>query len=123
MLKKTQLLEEQAEEILDYKDFVDICFYMFWKHNRDADFSYLGDAYAAEEAKCLKRLAKEEIDAADKGPQDPEAWSLFLFSLFFIYIYIYIFLSVVCEQQIFCKYNLVAFEQLYFYRHNVLSYF
>ena len=74
--EKTQLLEEQAEEILDYKDSVDICFYMFWKHNRNADFSYLGDAYAAEEAKCLKCLAKEEADAAAGGPQDrqdPEA--------------------------------------------------
>ena len=74
--EKTQLLEEQAEEILDYKDSVDICFYMFWKHNRNADFSYLGDAYAEEEAKCLKRLAEEEADAAAKrpeGPQDPAA--------------------------------------------------
>ena len=69
--EKTQLLEEQAEEILDYKDSVDICFYMFWKHNRNANFSYLGDAYAAEEAKCLKRLAEEEADAAAKGPEGP----------------------------------------------------
>ena len=74
--EKAQLLEEQAEEILDYKDSIDICFYIFWKHNRNADFSYLGDAYATEEAKCLKRLAEEEADAAARGPkdhQDPQA--------------------------------------------------
>ena len=70
--EKTKLIEEQVEEILDYKDSVDICFYMFWKHNRNADFSYLGDAYAAEEAKCLKRLAEEEAEAAAKRPEDPE---------------------------------------------------
>ena len=68
--EKTQQLEEQAEEILDYKDSVDICFYMFWKHNRNADFSYLGDAYAAEESKCLKRLTEEEADVAARGPED-----------------------------------------------------
>ena len=77
--EKVRLLEEKEEEILDYKDSVDICFYMFWKHNRGADFSYLGDAYAAEEAKCLQRLAEEEAEAAAKrseapeDPQDPQA--------------------------------------------------
>ena len=77
--EKARLLEERDEEILDYKDSVDICFYMFWKHNRNADFSYLGDAYAAEEAKCLQRLAEEEAEAAAKrseapeDPQDPQA--------------------------------------------------
>ena len=69
---KAKLIEEQVEEILDYKDSVDICFYMFWKHNRNADFSYLGDAYAAEEAKCLRRLAEEEAEAAAKRPEAPE---------------------------------------------------
>ena len=46
---------------------------MFWKHNRNANFSYLGDAYAAEEADCLERLAEEEVEAAakDANPQDP----------------------------------------------------
>ena len=77
--EKMRLLEDKDEEILDYKDSVDICFYMFWKHNRGADFSYLGDAYAAEEAKCLQRLAEEEAEAAAKrseapeDPQDPQA--------------------------------------------------
>ena len=77
--EKVRLLEDKDEEILDYKDSVDICFYMFWKHNRGADFSYLGDAYAAEEAKCLQRLAEEEAEAAAKrseapeDPQDPQA--------------------------------------------------
>ena len=70
--EKARLLEERDEEILDYKDSVDICFYMFWKHNRNADFSYLGDAYAAEEAKCLQRLAEEEAEAAAKRPEAPE---------------------------------------------------
>ena len=76
--QQKKLLDEQAEEILDYKDSVDICFYMFWKHNRNANFSYLGEAYTAEEAKCLERLAEEEAEAAAKSatprdPQDPEA--------------------------------------------------
>ena len=74
--EKVRLLEDKEEEILDYKDSVDICFYMFWKHNRGADFSYLGDAYAAEEAKCLQRLAEEEAEAAAKrseAPEDPAA--------------------------------------------------
>ena len=49
---------------------------MFWKHNRNADFLYLGDAYAAEEAKCLQRLAEDEAEAAAKrseAPEDPAA--------------------------------------------------
>ena len=74
--EKKKLLDNHAGELEDYKDVVDICFFMFWKHNRGADFSYLGDAYAAEEAKCLKCLAEEESDAAAGGPQDhqdPEA--------------------------------------------------
>ena len=54
---KKKMFEEHAEELIDYKDAVDVYFYMFWKHNRNADFSYLGDANAAEEAKCLERLA------------------------------------------------------------------
>lgn len=75
--QQKKLLEEQAEELMDYKDDVDICFYMLWKHNRNVDFSYLGDAYAAEEAKCLERLAEEEAEAAavakETTPQDPQA--------------------------------------------------
>ena len=85
---------------------------MFWKHNRNVDFSYLGDAYAAEEAKCLKRLVEEEADAAAKrpeGPQDPQAWR----SLSFIYFLFYL-QSVVCEQHYFCKDNGVAFEQHFY---------
>ena len=65
--QQKKLLEEQAEELLDYKDSVDICFYMFWKHNRNSDFSYLGDAFAAKEAKCLARLAEDEAEAAAGG--------------------------------------------------------
>ena len=100
---QNKLIEEQVEEILDYKDSVDICFYMFWKHNRNANFSYLGDAYVVEEAKCLKRLAEEEAEAAAKrpeGPQDPAAW--YRLSFFFIF---YFLLSVVFEQHYFCKDN------------------
>ena len=64
---------------------------MFWKHNRNADFSYLGDAYAAEEAECLERLAEEETEEAakDAAPEDPQAWR--------IYVFLFL-LSVVCEQ-------------------------
>ena len=68
-----------ADEMEDAKGTAKMCFYMFWKHNWNANFSYLGDAYAAEEAKCLQRLAEEEAEAAAKrskapeDPQDPQA--------------------------------------------------
>ena len=68
-------LSELTEELEDAKDAIKVCFYMFWKHNRNADFSYLGDAYAADEAECLERLAEEEAEAAtakDAAPQDPQ---------------------------------------------------
>ena len=67
-------VSELTEELEDAKDAIKVCFYMFWKHNRNADFSYLGDAYAADEAECLERLAEEEAEAAaaqDATPQDP----------------------------------------------------
>ena len=80
--KKTEPLKEShaktvselTEELEDAKDAIKVCFYMFWKHNRNADFSYLGDAYAADEAECLERLAEEEAEVAaakDATPQDP----------------------------------------------------
>ena len=67
--------DEHAEEIEDSKDAVKMCFCMFQKHSSNANFSYLGDAYAADEAECLERLAKEEAEEAAKnvGPQDPQA--------------------------------------------------
>ena len=67
-------VSELSEELEDAKDAIKVCFYMFWKHNRNDDFSYLGDAYAADEAECLERLAEEEADAAkDATSQDPQA--------------------------------------------------
>lgn len=65
---------EHAEEIEDVKDAIKICFYMFWEHNMNADFSYLGDAYAADEADFLARLVEEEAEEAAKNaaPQDPQ---------------------------------------------------
>ena len=65
---------ELSDELEDAKDAIKVCFYMFWKHNRNANFSYLGDAFAADEAECLERLAEEEAEAAaPKDPQDPQA--------------------------------------------------
>ena len=67
-------VSELTDELEDAKDAIKVCFYMFWKHNRNADFLYLGDAYAADEAECLERLAEEEAEAAaakDATPQDP----------------------------------------------------
>ena len=65
--EKSRLLEEHVEEIEDNKDVVKIYFYMFWKHNRNADFSYLThEAFVADEAECLERLAEEEVEAAKK---------------------------------------------------------
>ena len=67
-------VSELTEELEDAKDAIKVCFYIFWKHNRNADFSYLGDAYAADEADCLERLAEEEAEAVaaqDATPQDP----------------------------------------------------
>ena len=69
-------LSEQAEELEDAKDAIKVCFYMFWKHNRNTNFSYLGDAYTADEVECLERLAEEEAEAAaakEATPQDPQA--------------------------------------------------
>lgn len=73
--EKKKMLKEHAEELEDSKEAIKICFYMFWKHNRNADFSYLGDAFAADEADCLERLAEEEAEAAnpDVSPPGPEA--------------------------------------------------
>ena len=72
------MLVEHATEIEDNKDASKRCFYMFQKHNQNADFSYLGDAYAADEAECLQCLIEEEAkatpkDATAQGPQDPQA--------------------------------------------------
>ena len=69
------MLEDHAKELEYNKDVVKICFYMFWKHNRNTNFSYLGDAYATEEAYCLECLAEEEAEVAAKNvtPQDPQA--------------------------------------------------
>ena len=64
----------EDEELEDAKDAIKTCFYMFWKNNRNANFAYLGDAYAADEAECLERLAEEEAEAAaakDATSQDP----------------------------------------------------
>ena len=78
---------------------------MFWKHNRNVDFSYLGDAYAADEAECLERLAEEEVDAAkdatSQDPPNPQAWRPKNLSFLFFF-----FTSVVCEQHFNCKDNL-----------------
>ena len=68
-------VSELTEELENAKDAIKVCFYMFWKHNQNANFSYLGDAYAADEAECLERLAEEEAEAAaakNDAPQDPE---------------------------------------------------
>lgn len=69
---------EHVDEMEDAKDAVKICVYLFWKHNRNADFSYLGDAYVADEAECLEHLAEEEAEAAarnapNQNSQDPQA--------------------------------------------------
>ena len=61
---------ELTDELEDAKDAIKVCFYMFWKHNRNADFSYLGDAYAADEADCLERLAEEEAEAVAAAAKD-----------------------------------------------------
>ena len=65
---------EHVEEIEDANDAIKMCFYIFWKHNRNVDFSYLGDAYAADEADYLERLVEEEAEAVAKEatPQDPQ---------------------------------------------------
>ena len=82
-------LSEQAEELEDAKDAIKVCFYMFWKHNRNADFSYLGDAYADDEAECLERLAEEEVEAAatkgatSQDPQDPKLEDKYFYFSFY----------------------------------------
>ena len=80
--EKKKQLGDQAEELEDSKDAVKIFFYMFWKHNRNANFSYLPtDALAAEAAECLERLGEEEAAAAQKDvtPHNPKALENFSF--------------------------------------------
>lgn len=69
-----QLLESNKNKLADYKDAVKTCFYMFWKHNRNANFSYLPTTtFFEEEDECLQRLAEEEVDALeDVPPRDPQ---------------------------------------------------
>ena len=74
--ENSRLLKEHAGESEDSKDAVKICFYMFWKYNRNANFSYLpANAFATDEVECLERLAEEEAAAARKDaiPQAPQA--------------------------------------------------
>lgn len=65
--EKSRLLEEHVEELEDSIDAIKIYFSMFWKHNRNANFSYLhADAFAADEVKCLECPVEEEAAAARK---------------------------------------------------------
>ena len=39
--EKKALLKSNARSVHEYKDTVTTCFYIFWKHNKNANFSYL----------------------------------------------------------------------------------
>ncbi|XP_062080516.1 uncharacterized protein LOC133785281 [Humulus lupulus] len=99
--KEVAALEEQnARNLEDYEGALFECFYLFWKNNPNANFSYLPDHIREVElARCVARLEEETIprspeislatgiegarkeagDAVDqqqqKSPQDPPATS------------------------------------------------
>ena len=69
--EKNRLLKEHAEELEDNRDLVKIFFYMFWKHNRNFNFSYLPvESFTADEVECLARPIEEEA-AAEKDATPP----------------------------------------------------
>ncbi|XP_062075320.1 uncharacterized protein LOC133779365 [Humulus lupulus] len=77
-IKETEGLEERIKELEDtnasnlerYKGATFNCFYAFWKHNREADFSYLFDRLRQSEInRCLACLEEEE---RAKIPASPE---------------------------------------------------
>ena len=88
--KRVQELEEDgAKNLKKYKEATHLCFYEFWKHNREANFNYLSERLKRTlMAQCAIRLKEEEkakVPAADPkagpsadqgtppNPQDPPA--------------------------------------------------
>ncbi|XP_062114440.1 uncharacterized protein LOC133825527 [Humulus lupulus] len=76
--KETERLEERVKELEEtnasnlerYKGATFKCFYMFWKHNRKADFSYLSERMRHSKiSRCLALLEEEE---RAKVPASPE---------------------------------------------------
>ncbi|XP_062103864.1 uncharacterized protein LOC133814981 [Humulus lupulus] len=76
--KETERLEERVKELeetnasnLDrYKGATFRCFYTFWKHNREVDFSYLSERMRQTEInRCLARLEEEERASVPASPE------------------------------------------------------
>ncbi|XP_062118844.1 uncharacterized protein LOC133832526 [Humulus lupulus] len=76
--KETEGLEEHFKELKEtnasnlerYKGATFNCFYVFWKHNREADFSYLFERLRQSQInRCLAQLEEEE---RAKVPASPE---------------------------------------------------
>ncbi|XP_062111486.1 uncharacterized protein LOC133822984 [Humulus lupulus] len=65
-----ELEETNASNLERYKGATFNCFYVFWKHNREADFSYLSERLRQSQIdRCLARLEEEE---RAKMPASPE---------------------------------------------------
>ncbi|XP_062075429.1 uncharacterized protein LOC133779487 [Humulus lupulus] len=65
-----ELEETNASNLERYKGATSNCFYAFWKHNREADFSYLSERMRRTKIKrCLALLEEEE---RAKVPASPE---------------------------------------------------
>ncbi|XP_062118961.1 uncharacterized protein LOC133832665 [Humulus lupulus] len=65
-----ELEETNAKNLERYKGATFKCFYMFWKHNRGAEFSYLSERMRHSEInKCLARLEEEERAKVPTSPK------------------------------------------------------
>ena len=77
-----ELKEEGAKNLKKYKEATLLCFYDFWKHNREANINYLSERLQRTlMAQCATRLKAEErtkaktpaADAAAGPPADQSA--------------------------------------------------
>ena len=69
--KRVQELEEAgAKELEKYKEATHLCFYEFWKHNWEANFSYLSERLRRTlMTQCTIRLEKEEKAEVPASPE------------------------------------------------------
>ncbi|XP_062118727.1 uncharacterized protein LOC133832393 [Humulus lupulus] len=76
--KETEGLEERVKELEKtnvsnlerYKGATFNCFYTFWKHNREADFSYLSECLRQSQInRCLARFEEEERAKVPASPK------------------------------------------------------
>ncbi|XP_062088590.1 uncharacterized protein LOC133795156 [Humulus lupulus] len=69
--KRVQELEEAgAKDLEKYKEATHLCFHEFWKHNREANFSYLSERLRRTlMTQCAIRLEEEEKAGVPASPE------------------------------------------------------